>query len=194
MEIDKLEIYLIGMFGMFGILSIFGIFYLLYKTYKNYLVNKKINLIDEKKLSLKDFEELDDYLNKKLEELFRNFTFTHILPILKKFSSISEANRKKLRNEFIERFDFITTNYEKKYYQDRYQNFEIFKFKIMDFFNIKITKLELLCINKLSMDKNEFKDEELYKSLFDGISKADMDNIQEILSSINGVDTPEKNK
>lgn len=191
MEIDKLEIYLIG---MFGILSIFGIFYLLYKTYKNYLVNKKINLIDEKKLSLKDFEELDDYLNKKLEELFRNFTFTHILPILKKFSSISEANRKKLRNEFIERFDFITTNYEKKYYQDRYQNFEIFKFKIMDFFNIKITKLELLCINKLSMDKNEFKDEELYKSLFDGISKADMDNIQEILSSINGVDTPEKNK
>lgn len=191
MEIDKLEIYLIG---MFGILSIFGIFYLLYKTYKNYLVNKKINLIDEKKLSLKDFEELDNYLNKKLEELFRNFTFTHILPILKKFSSISEANRKKLRNEFIERFDFITTNYEKKYYQDRYQNFEIFKFKIMDFFNIKITKLELLCINKLSMDKNEFKDEELYKSLFDGISKADMDNIQEILSSINGVDTPEKNK
>lgn len=191
MEIDKLEIYLIG---MFGILGIFGIFYLLYKTYKNYLVNKKINLIDEKKLSLKDFEELDDYLNKKLEELFRNFTFTHILPILKKFSSISEANRKKLRNEFIERFDFITTNYEKKYYQDRYQNFEIFKFKIMDFFNIKITKLELLCINKLSMDKNEFKDEELYKSLFDGISKADMDNIQEILSSINGVDTPEKNK
>ena len=191
MEIDKLEIYLIG---MFGILSIFGIFYLLYKTYKNYLINKKINLIDEKKLSLKDFEELDDYLNKKLEELFRNFTFTHILPILKKFSSISEANRKKLRNEFIERFDFITTNYEKKYYQDRYQNFEIFKFKIMDFFNIKITKLELLCINKLSMDKNEFKDEELYKSLFDGISKADMDNIQEILSSINGVDTPEKNK
>lgn len=191
MEIDKLEIYLIG---MFGILSIFGIFYLLYKTYKNYLVNKKINLIDEKKLSLKDFEELDNYLNKKLEELFRNFTFTHILPILKKFSSISEANRKKLRNEFIERFDFITTNYEKKYYQDRYQNFEIFKFKIMDFFNIKITKLELLCINKLSMGKNEFKDEELYKSLFDGISKADMDNIQEILSSINGVDTPEKNK
>lgn len=188
MEIDKLEIYLIG------ILGIFGIFYLLYKTYKNYLINKKINLKEEKKLSLKDFEELDDYLNKKLEELFRNFTFTHILPILKKFSSISEANRKKLRNEFIERFDFITTNYEKKYYQDRYQNFEIFKFKIMDFFNIKITKLELLCINKLSMDKNEFKDEELYKSLFDGISKADMDNIQEILSSINGVDTPEKNK
>lgn len=171
-----------------------------YKIYPNQLLEaiKKANEANELKelkqeskpeLSninkLEEMEKVDTYLLKILNREFDSYLFKKPLLVLKEFGSISEANKNTMRTAFLEQIEFILTAEEKILFKNRYRNFEIFKFKIIDFFNNKLTKLELFVVHQFEIDEKEFQDNKIIKSMFDEISKKDMNSIAQLLESMN---------
>lgn len=180
-------IILVGLIGL--VIYKLGELYYKFQETKYLLLNKPIDKEEKLEKEEPDFDtmgrymEIDNYLQQRLETVYTSFAFRKLLPILKEFSSISEGNRNKFKMEFLDYFEFLTTKKEKELYEYRYAEFNVFKLILLDFYNNKTTKLEFLTINKFDMDKNEFKDFELIKSLFDGITTADMKNVSDILDS-----------
>lgn len=165
-----------------------------YKIEKLRMVEKSSKLKDHKpKLpqttidKLKEFEEVDKFLLSKLETLYNSFIYKKLLYTLKMYSSLAEATKKEFRNEFIEYVDFNTTTAEREIYKNRW-SFQQFKFIIVNYFNIKTTKLELMVIQKIDISKVEFKDQKLIESLFNDLTSKD---INEIFNSI--IDIEPKN-
>lgn len=169
-----------------------------YKAFELYLKFKETELVLKEKESQKEkpsepiklevaildeFQKIDKYLYNNLERAYKSFAFRKLIPILKEYSSIAEGNRMKYRKEFLDFFDFITTEEEKELYKYRFPRFDQFKFILIDFFNNKTTKLELLVINKLEINKEEFQDWELYKSLFNNLSDNEIKNISDIIQN-----------
>lgn len=134
---------------------------------------------------LEEMEKVDTYLLKILNREFDSYLFKKPLLVLKEFGSISEANKNTMRTAFLEQIEFILTAEEKILFENRYRNFEIFKFKIIDFFNNKLTKLELFVVHQFEIDEKEFQDNKIIKSMFDEISKKDMNSIAQLLESMN---------
>lgn len=129
---------------------------------------------------LDNLSEVDKYLESKLEKLFQMFIYKNILYTLRQYATtLSEDSKVKLRTEFIEYVEFNTTDAEKEIFKLRYP-FALFKFTIVTFFNIKLTKLELFVCHKMSIDEKEFKDYKLFESLYDQLSKKDLDSIFEM--------------
>lgn len=185
---------------IFGILSLYILIILIYiillkidkkeKFYGKLIHEAKIKekepVIEKPTIGkLEEFLEIDKYLFIKLESLYDNFLFTRIVPMLNEFSSITVDNRKKLREEFIEKFDFLTTPEERIIFQKKYPEFETFKFIMVEYFNIKTTKLELYTINKFDIRNGEFRDELILKSLFDRVSNSEIKELSTILDTIN---------
>lgn len=131
---------------------------------------------------IKEFEEIERYLYKRLEDMYQSFIYKDVLLTLKKYSSLSEATKATYRIEFLKFTEFQFTEAEKSFFKKRYA-FEIFKFLILDFFNIKTTKLELFVTHKLEIGEKEFKDHKLFESLFNEISKKELSEIMEALGS-----------
>jgi hypothetical protein len=184
--------FIFSIFALYGL--IFIVYWVLWKIHKNEQLIKKLNPSEKEKPEaqkekvidkLNEFIEIDKYLFQKLDGLYNNFLFTRIVPILNEFSSITVDNRKKLREEFIEKFDFSITAEERIIFQKRYPEFEKFKYIIIEYFNIKTTKLELFTINKFDIRNNEFQDELILKSIFDRISSGDIKEMSTILDTIN---------
>ena len=134
---------------------------------------------------INNLKEIDEYLYKRLNTTYDNFLMINILPVLNEFSGITVDTRKKLRESFIEKFEFLLTPEEKLLFEERFPNFEIFKFIIVEFFNIKTTKVELLIINKYEIREDEFRDLKLINSVFEGLSKSEAKEISKILDNIN---------
>lgn len=134
---------------------------------------------------INNLKEIDEYLYKRLNTAYDNFLMISILPVLNEFSGITVDTRKKLRESFIEKFEFLLTPEEKLLFEERFPNFEIFKFIIVEFFNIKTTKVELLIINKYEIREDEFRDLKLINSVFEGLSKSEAKEISKILDNIN---------
>lgn len=155
-------------------------------------IETKQNLLDalnfEKDIpkKLESNKQVDEYLNKKLEILFSSFIYKNILHKLKQFSTtIAEPEKITYRKEFIEFLEFNLTEDEKLIFEKRYKSFKLFKFICIDFFNIKLTKLELLICHKVDMKEEEFSDFKLFMSLYDTISSKDIKSINQILETIN---------
>lgn len=160
--------------------------------YLFYLAKSKINQMtalyelekakDKTKLKdkLENLSEVDKYLEVKLDKLFQMFIYKNILYTLRQYATtLSEDTKVKLRNEFIDYVEFNTTQAEKEIFKGRY-TFPLFKFKIVTFFNIKLTKLELFVCHKMAIDEKEFIDYKLFESLYDQLSKKDLDSIFEM--------------
>lgn len=129
---------------------------------------------------LENLSEVDKYLEVKLDKLFQMFIYKNILYTLRQYATtLSEDTKVKLRNDFIDYVEFNTTQAEKEIFKARY-NFPLFKFKIVTFFNIKLTKLELFVCHKMAIDEKEFVDYKLFESLYDQLSKKDLDSIFEM--------------
>ncbi len=129
---------------------------------------------------LENLSEVDKYLEVKLDKLFQMFIYKNILYTLRQYATtLSEDTKVKLRNEFIDYVEFNTTQAEKEIFKGRY-TFPLFKFKIVTFFNIKLTKLELFVCHKMAIDEKEFIDYKLFESLYDQLSKKDLDSIFEM--------------
>lgn len=140
---------------------------------------------------VKESEEIEAFLYKRLDSIFNSFIFTkEVLLTFKKYGSIAEATKKELRNSFINYVEFQLTESEKELFKSRYK-FTQFKFLIVDYFNIKSTKLELLIIQKIEMKEDEFRDFKLIESLFSGLSNKD---VQDILSSFTDSEPKQKIK
>lgn len=136
----------------------------------------KIKLKDK----LENLSEVEKYLDTKLDKLFQMFIYKNILYTLRQYATtLSEDTKVKLRNDFVDYVEFNTTTAEKEIFKARY-NFPLFKFKIVTFFNIKLTKLELFVCHKLAIDEKEFIDYKLIESLYDQLSKKDLDSIFEM--------------
>lgn len=136
----------------------------------------KIKLKDK----LENLSEVDKYLEVKLDKLFQMFIYKNILYTLRQYATtLSEDTKVKLRNDFVDYVEFNTTQAEKEIFKTRY-NFPLFKFKIVTFFNIKLTKLELFVCHKMAIDEKEFVDYKLFESLYDQLSKKDLDSIFEM--------------
>ncbi len=136
----------------------------------------KIKLKDK----LENLSEVEKYLDTKLDKLFQMFIYKNILYTLRQYATtLSEDTKVKLRNDFVDYVEFNTTAAEKEIFKARY-NFPLFKFKIVTFFNIKLTKLELFVCHKLAIDEKEFIDYKLIESLYDQLSKKDLDSIFEM--------------
>ena len=136
----------------------------------------KIKLKDK----LENLSEVEKYLDTKLDKLFQMFIYKNILYTLRQYATtLSEDTKVKLRNDFVDYVEFNTTSAEKEIFKARY-NFPLFKFKIVTFFNIKLTKLELFVCHKLAIDEKEFIDYKLIESLYDQLSKKDLDSIFEM--------------
>ena len=136
----------------------------------------KIKLKDK----LENLSEVEKYLDTKLDKLFQMFIYKNILYTLRQYATtLSEDTKVKLRNDFVDYVEFNTTAAEKEIFKARY-NFPLFKFKIVTFFNIKLTKLELFVCHKMVIDEKEFVDYKLFESLYDQLSKKDLDSIFEM--------------
>lgn len=160
--------------------------------YLFYLAKSKIKSLNDiyqlektkDKIKLKDklenLLEVDKYLENKLEKLFQIFIYKNILYTLRQYATtLSEDTKVKLRTEFIDYVEFNITPDEKEILRLRYP-FALFKFTIVTFFNIKLTKLELFVCHKIAIDEKEFKDYKLIESLYDQLSKKDLDSIFEM--------------
>lgn len=129
---------------------------------------------------LENLSEVDKYLEVKLDKLFQMFIYKNILYTLRQYATtLSEDTKVKLRNDFIDYVEFNTTQAEKEIFKGRY-TFPLFKFRIVTFFNIKLTKLELFVCHKMTIDEKEFDDYKLFESLYDQLSKKDLDSIFEM--------------
>lgn len=129
---------------------------------------------------LENLSEVEKYLDTKLDKLFQMFIYKNILYTLRQYATtLSEDTKVKLRNDFVDYVEFNTTTAEKEIFKARY-NFPLFKFKIVTFFNIKLTKLELFVCHKMAIDEKEFVDYKLFESLYDQLSKKDLDSIFEM--------------
>lgn len=148
---------------------------------------EQVKKLETDKMSTKinNLKEIDEYLYKRLNTAYDNFLMISILPVLNEFSGITVDTRKKLRESFIEKFEFLLTPEEKLLFEERFPDFEIFKFIIVEFFNIKTTKVELLVINKYEIREDEFRDLKLINSVFEGLSKSEAKEISKILDNIN---------
>ena len=163
--------------------------FIFYLNYKSKLIDlDKTNLIKEepkKELNvcekLKEYDAIEEYLNRRLEKIYNQFIFKTMLFTLKKFTSLAESTKNELRIEFIKYVEFQLNEEEKNIFKTRY-TFEQFKFIITNYFNIKTTKLELLVIQKIDMEEKEFTDQKLITSLFNDVSNRD---ISEILNTLN---------
>lgn len=139
--------------------------------------SKPVSLKD----TLHDLTETEKYLETKLDNLFQSFIYKNILYTLKQYSTtLSEETKRKLRVEFIEYVEFHTTEKEKEIFRSRFENFSRFKFIVLNFFNIKLTKLELFICHKMIIDEKEFKDYKLFESIFNQLSRKDIDNIMDM--------------
>ena len=144
---------------------------------KNELAKPDFNL-----KRIKEFEEIESFLYKRLETIFNSFIFTkEVLLTFKKYGSMAEATKKEMRANFIDYVEFQLTINEKELFKSRYQ-FQTFKFLITDYFNIKSTKLELLIVQKTEMKEDEFKDQKLIENLFNGMSNKEINDILNSLS------------
>ena len=131
-------------------------------------------------------EKIDIYLLKRLEQLFSSFIFKDILHTLKKYSTtLSEESKVKYREDFLKFLEFNLTEVEKDIFKSRYTSFELFKFICIDYFNIKLTKLELFICHKVEMKDEEFIDQKLFSSLYDSLSTKDIKSINQIIETIN---------
>ena len=140
---------------------------------------------------LENLSEVDKYLDEKLEKLFQMFIYKNILYTLRQYATtLSEDTKNKARQEFIEYVEFNSTPEEKKIFEQRYGSFSLFKFILITFFNIKLTKLELFICHKMSIDEKEFKDYKLFESIYDQLSRKDIENILDMFQD----EEPEKNK
>lgn len=150
-------------------------------------LTEQVKILETDKIPTKinNLKEIDEYLYKRLNTAYDNFLMISILPVLNEFSGITVDTRKKLRESFIEKFEFLLTPEEKLLFEERFPNFEIFKFIIVEFFNIKTTKVELLIINKYEIREDEFRDLKLINSVFEGLSKSEAKEISKILDNIN---------
>ena len=197
------------LYSLFGLIAsqtttILGGGYLIYKYRKKIETNVvtenelKVKLLEIEKINgiievskrnesfLKYNTQVDEYLTKKLEKLFNSFIFKKVLYTLREFSStISEEERNRLRIQFLEYLEFTLNEDEKTMFMKRFNTFEQFKFTVVDYFNIKLTKLELTVCHKLDIKEEEFEDHKLIHSLYDTFTAKEMKNITNIIQEFN---------
>lgn len=180
-----------------------GFKYFKLKTHLNKI--KDGNLVEKtnKELVLKQNLEMveynikiDQYLKDKLDNLFNSFIFKGVLYTLRQYSNaISENEKTKLRTQFLEYLEFNLTETEKTIFMSRFVNFELFKYLVIDFFNIKLNKLELVVCHKLEIDDKEFNDIKLITSLYNNLTQKEIKNLVEVLHEINSdSNAPQNNK
>lgn len=131
--------------------------------------------------TLKNIETIKEYLDNSLDKLFNQFVITRLLFIFKQFGSISIENAQKTKQEFIDQFEASLTLFEKEQFKKAFDNFPAFKLYIIQFYNIKLVKLELLITHKIEINESEFKDYILINSLCNDINKKEIKNILDIL-------------
>lgn len=131
--------------------------------------------------TLKNIETIKTYLDNSLEKLFSQFIITRLLFIFKQFGSISIENAQKTKQEFIDQFEASLTLFEKEQFKKAFDNFPAFKLYIVQFYNIKLVKLELLITHKIDLNESEFKDFILINSLCNDVNKKEIKNILDIL-------------
>ena len=116
---------------------------------------QKVLLLTDLGVSLKEIKE---YLDNSLDKLFNQFVITRLLFIFKQFGSISIENAQKTKQEFIDQFEASLTLFEKEQFKKAFDNFPAFKLYVIQFYNIKLVKLELLITHKIEINESEFKD------------------------------------
>lgn len=131
--------------------------------------------------TLKNIETIKEYLDNSLDKLFNQFVITRLLFIFKQFGSISIENAQKTKQEFIDQFEASLTLFEKEQFKKAFDNFPAFKLYVIQFYNIKLVKLELLITHKIEINESEFKDYILINSLCNDINKKEIKNILDIL-------------
>lgn len=131
--------------------------------------------------TLKNIETIKEYLDNSLDKLFNQFVITRLLFIFKQFGSISIENAQKTKQEFIDQFEASLTMFEKEQFKKAFDNFPAFKLYVIQFYNIKLVKLELLITHKIEINESEFKDYILINSLCNDINKKEIKNILDIL-------------
>jgi len=131
--------------------------------------------------TLKNIETIKEYLDNSLDKLFNQFVITRLLFIFKQFGSISIENAQKTKQEFIDQFEASLTLFEKEQFKKAFDNFPAFKLYVIQFYNIKLVKLELLITHKIEINESEFKDYILINSLCNDVTKKELKNILDIL-------------
>ena len=139
------------------------------------------NSSDIQILNLENMERVRSHLDGKLTFVFDQFIITRLLFIFKQFGSVSIENAQKTKQEFIDRFEASLTEFEKEQFKKIFDNFPAFKLYVVQFYNIKLVKLELLITHKVELEETEFKDYKLINSLCNDLTKKDLKNILDIL-------------
>ena len=177
--------------------------FLKYKKYREYRVNKRttkrleeLNKESNQKaaslnityppqhldlLTIENIERMRQHLDLRLTNLFDQFIITRLLFIFKQFGAVSIENSQKTKQEYIDLVEASLTLYEKEQTKLIFDSFPAFKLYLVQFYNIKLVKLELMITHKVEIDEKEFKDYILINSLCNDINKKDLKNILDIL-------------
>lgn len=135
--------------------------------------------------TLHKIKETKIYLDERLTALFDDFIINRLLFIFKQYGSISIENVQKTKLEFIDLVEASLTEFEKAQFQKAFDSFTTFKLYLVNFYNIKLIKLQLLITHKLDLNENEFKDTKLINSLSGDISKKDIKTLLDTIGISN---------
>lgn len=123
-------------------------------------------------------EHLDHVLNRTFDELILNM----IIFKLKKHGSLSTDTYSEIKKKYLDLVELSLSADEKELLKEIFDNFDAFKFYIIDHFSTKIAKLELLTVYGNDINDKEFRDHVLISSIFNDMSKKDY---TELLNSLN---------
>lgn len=170
------------------ILTLGYIFWLRIKDYKSPDSISSPQIPKEQNLDIETLHKIKEtkiYLDERLTILFDDFIINRLLFIFKQYGSISIENVQKTKLEFIDIVEASLTEFEKSQFQKAFDSFTTFKLHLVNFYNIKLIKLQLLVTHKLDLNENEFKDTILINSLSNDISKKDMKTILDTIGISN---------
>lgn len=147
-----------------------------------YLVHEKLNEIKKTKMTLQTnkmengennlFEKnalLDEFIDKRMIKVFDRLIQRKYLLFYKTFNNLSDENILKAKEDFINLMEVEFNTQEKLTLQKRFDNFNSFKYYMVDFFNDRMTKFQF--VMSFNTDSGDiFKDINIYKSVMNSES------------------------